>query len=81
MLINNRIEGGSENKYPPLLSGSAHHSQPTPHHNMNIVYTIKYSYTNNNFDASLAWCWGLKLRVWLNLLGLKLLQCLDSLFF
>ena len=56
MLINNRIEGGSENKYPPLLSGSAHHSQPTPYHNMNVVYTIKYSYTNNNFDASLAWC-------------------------
>ena len=34
-----------------------------------------------NLYAILAWCWRLELRVWFNLLGLKLLQCLDFVFF
>ena len=47
----------------------------------NILFSIKYWYTSNNFYAILARCWGSGLGVWFNLLGLKLLQCLDSLFF
>ena len=82
ILINNRIERGSENKYFPLIVWiSSSLTTRTPPQYEDILFLIKYRYTNNNFCAILAWCWGLGLGAWFNLLGLKLLQCLDFLFF
>ena len=82
MLINNSIERESENKYfPPYCPDQFITPNSHPPQYENILFSIKYRYTNNNFYAILAWCCRLGLRIWFNLLGLKLQQCLDSLFF
>ena len=82
MIINNHVERGSENKYFLLFVRicSSLPTRTSPQYE-NILFSIKYWYTSNNFYAILARCWGSGLGVWFNLLGLKLLQCLDSLFF
>ena len=53
----------------------------TPPQYKDTLFSIKCKYTNNKFYAILAGCWRLGLRFWFNFLGLKLLQCSDSLFF
>ena len=82
MQINNHIKKGSENKYFPLIVRiSSSLPTRTPPQYENILFSTKPSCTSNNFYAILAWCWRLGLGVWVNLLGLKLLGCLNSLFF
>ena len=80
MLINNCIKRGPKSKYFPLIFlVSSWLRTYTPTQYENILTEIKNQYMN--LYAILAWCWRLELRVWFNLLGLKLLQCLDSVFF
>ena len=72
MLINNRIERRSENKYSRSFCP---HQFITP--NLHPTTIWKYFVFDNSFYPIFAWCWRMVLKLWFDFLGLKLFQCLD----
>ena len=72
ILINNRIERGSENKYFPLIVWiSSSLTTRTPPQYEDILFLIKYRYTNNNFLRHFGMVLGIGIRGLVQFIGFE----------